>query len=105
MIKGMSTFGSTRLNLTKACLGHISPRDILVTNPLQNAAPTHLSADLLFNALLGLGQSGHGGHVGPAQGTDDRLQNHISKKLTNVSEEDVQHTVSDLMQTLHHDGV
>lgn len=61
---------------------------------------THLSADLLFNTLLGLGQGGHGSHVRPAQRMDDRLQNHIAKQLTDVSEEDVQHTVPNLIQAV-----
>ena len=57
---------------------------------------TRLSSDLLFDALLGLGQCRHGGHVGPAQRPHHGPQDHVSKQLPHVGEEYVQHSVPDL---------
>lgn len=57
---------------------------------------THLSSDLLFDALLSLGQRRHGRHVGPAEWPHHRLQDHVSKELPHVCEERIKNTVPDL---------
>lgn len=57
---------------------------------------THLSPDLLLDALLGLGQYGHRGHVRPSQGLCHLLQCHISKELLHMCEKYVENTIANL---------
>lgn len=57
---------------------------------------TDLTPDLLFDALLRLGQSGHGGHVGPTERTHHRLQDHVSEELLHVCEEHIEDSVPNL---------
>lgn len=57
---------------------------------------THLTSDLLLDALLRLGQSRHGGHVGPAEGSHHRLQHHVAKELPDMCEEHIQDSIPNL---------
>lgn len=50
---------------------------------------THLSSDLLLDALLGLRQCGHCGHVRPSQRFRHLLQCHISEELLHVCEKHI----------------
>jgi len=59
---------------------------------------THLSSDLLFDALLRLGQSRHRRHVGPAERPHHRLEDDVSKQLPRMGEEDVENTISNLKE-------
>ena len=62
----------------------------------RRAAGTHLSPDLLLDALLRLGQCGHRGHVRPSQGLRHLLQCHISKELLHVCEKYIENTIANL---------
>lgn len=57
---------------------------------------THLSPYFLLDALLGLGQCGHRGHVRPSQGLRHLLQCHISKELLHMCEKYIQNTIANL---------
>lgn len=65
----------------------------------RRAAGTHLSPDLLLDALLRLGQCGHRGHVRPSQGLRHLLQCHISKELLHVCEKYIENTIANLKKT------
>lgn len=57
---------------------------------------TDLTPNLLFDALLRLGQSWHRRHVRPTERTHHRLQGDISEELLHMCEEHVEDSVPNL---------